>query len=221
MKRSNTIDVFEQLTGEDCGDADTAVVDAETDVAVSTTREAERPAEAAERSDAAANVATTATPRPRRRLLVVAVSVVLLAALGSSAYLGWRFKQLHDIADASQEAVAAATEYAEVLTTLDSTDIDQHYTAALDGATGRFKDEYSQGAAQLRQVLIDNGAAGRGTVIDAAVKSATTTTVKVLLFVDQSITNVVNPSPRIDHNRVEMTMELIDGRWLASSVEIL
>jgi Mce-associated membrane protein len=44
--------------------------------------------------------------------------------------------------------------------------------------------------------------------------------VEVLLFVDQSITNAVNPEPRIDRNRVEMTMELVDNRWLASKLEI-
>jgi Mce-associated membrane protein len=30
----------------------------------------------------------------------------------------------------------------------------------------------------------------------------------------------VNPEPRIDRNRVEMTMELIDNRWLASKLDI-
>jgi Mce-associated membrane protein len=59
-----------------------------------------------------------------------------------------------------------------------------------------------------------------GTVVDAAVKSMTKTKVEVLLFVDQSITNVVNPEPRIDRNRVEMTMELIDKRWLVSKIDI-
>jgi Mce-associated membrane protein len=59
-----------------------------------------------------------------------------------------------------------------------------------------------------------------GTVVDAALKSTTKTKVEVLLFVDQSITNAVNPEPRIDRNRVEMTMELVDNRWLASKLEI-
>ena len=63
--------------------------------------------------------------------------------------------------------------------------------------------------------------AGTGIVVDAAVKSATPTRVEVLLFVDQSITNAANPSPRIDRNRIDMTMDLVGGRWLASNVEIL
>lgn len=161
------------------------------------------------------------TNRLRRRIIAVLIGVVVIAALGSAAYFGWRFKQLDDAADAGQAALAAARDYAVVLTTLDATDLDKHYAQALDGATGEFKDQYSQGSAQLRQILIDNKAAGNGVVLDAAVKSATKTKVEVLLFVDQSVTNAVNPGPRIDRNRVQMTMELIDNRWLASQVELI
>ncbi|MFV0495304.1 Mce protein [Mycobacterium sp.] len=157
----------------------------------------------------------------RRRLLTVAVGTLLITALGLSSFLGWRLMALRDTAAAGQAAMEAARNYAVVLTTLDTKDIDKNYREALDGATGEFKDQYSQGSAQLRQILIDNGAAGKGIVIDSAIKSATKTKVEVLLFVDQSVTNAVRTSPRIDRDRVLMTMELIDHRWLASKVEML
>jgi Mce-associated membrane protein len=57
-------------------------------------------------------------------------------------------------------------------------------------------------------------------VVDSAIKSATKTRVEVLLFVDQSVTNTVNPQPRIDRSRVAITMELVDNRWLASKVDL-
>jgi Mce-associated membrane protein len=163
----------------------------------------------------------TGARRPRRRVLALLVGAVVAAALGFSAFVGWQLKQLDDTAAAGRAALEAARNYAVTLTTLDSKNIDKNYQQALDGATGEFKDQYSQGATQLRQVLIDNNATGKGIVIDAAVKSATKTKAEVLLFVDQSITNAVNPSPRIDRNRIQMTMELVDNRWLASKVEIL
>jgi Mce-associated membrane protein len=156
-----------------------------------------------------------------RRRATVLVGVAAVAALGLSGFLGWRLKQVDDTAAAGNAALAAARDYAVVLTTLDTNDIDRSYRQALDGATGEFKDEYSQGSAQLRQILIDNRAMGTGLVVDAAIKSATKTRVEVLLFVDQSITNAVNPSPRIDRNRVQITMELVDNRWLASKVDII
>lgn len=234
-KRSTTIDVFAKVAEENPadpadGDAMTTTTTAAADPAdaesagadtADTAAGGETAGGAAEGAAAVSPTATGAAPGARRWLRTALVAAVLVAALGSSAYLGWRVYQFNTTAAAGRAAVDAARSYAEVLTTLDSKDIDTHYNAALDGATGRFKDEYGQGAAQLRQVLVDNAATGRGTVIDAAVKSATRTKVEVLLFVDQSITNAINPSPRIDRNRVQMTMELIDGRWLAANVDII
>ncbi len=158
----------------------------------------------------------------RRRILATAAgSLVLVTSLGTSAVLGWRAYHQHQLAAASESALQAARDYAALLTTLDANHIDDNYRRSLDGATGEFKDAYSQGSAQLRQLLIDNRASGSGVVIDAAVKSVSPNAVGVLLFVDQSITNAANPSPRIDRNRIAMTMTLVGGRWLASKVEVL
>jgi Mce-associated membrane protein len=44
--------------------------------------------------------------------------------------------------------------------------------------------------------------------------------VVVLLLVDQAVTNVAFPDPQIDRSRIRMTMEKVDGRWLASKVEL-
>lgn len=158
---------------------------------------------------------------PRRRVALTLVGVVLAAALSATAFLGWQLKQADDTVAAARAALDAARDYAVALTTLNTNDIDKNYEQALDGATGQFKNDYGQGSAQLRQILIDNKAAATGVVIDAAIKSATTSKVEVLLFVDQSVTNALNPSPRIDRNRVQMTMELVDNRWLASKVDII
>ncbi len=157
-----------------------------------------------------------------RRTLAGAVGLtVLTTSLGTSVFFGWHAFRQHQLAAASDSALQAARDYAGVLTTLDAGHIDDNYRRSLDGATGAFKDAYSQGSAQLRQILIDNKAVGSGVVVDAAVKAATPTTVEVLLFVDQSITNAAIPSPRIDRNRIAMTMQLVNGRWLASKVDIL
>jgi Mce-associated membrane protein len=169
--------------------------------------------------------AAKAAPISRRRRLLrrvagAAAALVFVAALMVAAYLGWQLKQRNDTAAAGRAALAVAQSYAVMLTSVDTNNIDQNFNQVLNGATGEFKDMYSQSAAQLRQVLIDNKAMSKGTVVDAAIKSATKTKVEVLLFIDQSISNVVNPQPRIDRSRVAMTMELIDNHWLASKVDI-
>ena len=110
--------------------------------------------------------------------------------------------------------------YAQVLTSIDSNNVDQNFTEVLNGATGEFKDMYSQSSAQLRQLLVDNKATAHGVVIDSAVKSASENQVVVLLFVDQTVANKSAPDPRIDRSRVKMTMDKVDGVWRASKVEL-
>jgi Mce-associated membrane protein len=160
----------------------------------------------------------------RRRILrtasIVVICLVFVAALGLSAFMGWQLKKRNDVAEASRAAMDTAKSYAVTLSSIDSKTVDQNFTQVLDGATGEFKDMYSQSSAQLRQLLIDNKAISRGVVVDAGIKSATDDKVEVLLFIDQSISNSVTPDPRIDRLRMTMTMERVDHRWLASHIDI-
>lgn len=144
---------------------------------------------------------------------------VLLAAVTAAVVLVWELRSEREISTAAEQATAAAQQYAVTLTSLDGAKLDSNFAAVLDGATGEFKNMYSQSSAQLKSVLIDNKAAAKGTVVAAGVKSATDR-VEVMLFVDQSVTNSANPEPRVDRSRIIMTMEKVDGRWLTSNVEI-
>jgi len=218
FKRPNANDVFNRLDELEDDPLETEIT--------TNTPEVDPTAEA---DEAAAHgpgeTAAKAAPISRRRRLLrrvaaAATALVFVAALAATAYLGWQLKQRNDTAAAGRAALAVAQSYAVTLTSVDTNTIDQNFNQVLNGATGEFKDMYSQSAAQLRQVLIDNKAMSKGTVVDAAIKSATKTKVEVLLFIDQSISNVVNPQPRIDRSRVAMTMELIDNHWLASKVDI-
>lgn len=158
---------------------------------------------------------------PSRGVLVAACAATLLAvAVGASAVLGWQLQKVRVLDQAAQQAKAAAEHYAVVLTSIGGADVDRNFTAVMDGATGEFKDMYSKSSAQLKQVLIDSKAKADGKVIAAAVNSATPDKVEVMLFVDQSVTNVLNPQPRWDRSRILMTMDKVDGRWLASKVEL-
>lgn len=149
-----------------------------------------------------------------------ALIAVFLALAGTTGFLGWQLWQERQVARAADEARQAATEYAQVLTSIDSEKVDENFDAVLDGATGEFKDMYSQSSAQLRQLLIDNKAAAHGVVLESAVQSAEKDKVVVLLFVDQSVSNTSVPDPRIDRSRIKMTMEHVDDRWRASKVEL-
>ncbi len=155
-----------------------------------------------------------------RRVLVAAVALVFIAALAVSGVLGWMLWQEREVTRAGEQAQQAAVAYAQILTSIDSNKVDENFNQVLDGATGEFKDMYSQSSVQLRQLLIDNKASAHGVVVESAIQSASRDKVVVLLFVDQSVSNTNVPDPRIDRSRIKMTMEFVDGRWRASDVAL-
>ena len=166
--------------------------------------------------------ATKRLKRPWRQYLRRSVlPLLLVASLAVSGLLGWKLRQEHQVKLAGQQAQQAAIAYAQVLTSIDSDKVDENFRQVLDGATGEFKDMYTQSSVQLRQLLIDNKAAAHGVVVDSAVQSESTNKVVVLVFIDQTVTNSQAPDPRIDRSRIKMTMEKVDGRWRASKVQLL
>ncbi|WP_280356976.1 Mce protein [Nocardia otitidiscaviarum] len=167
------------------------------------------------------------SPRIRWRLtagarrLAPAIALLLIIGLGAAAaYFGWQYREVRATEQASAAALRAAETYAVTLTSVDSADLDANFQAVLDGSTGEFRDAYTQSSSQLRQLLIDHRAAGKGVVLQSAVQSATRDEVVVLLFVDQTVTNTEMPDPRVDRSRIVMTMRLVDGQWKAARVDI-
>lgn len=157
----------------------------------------------------------------RGRPSVAAGAAVLIAATATSALLGSQVWHHRNVEAAGHQAQAAATTYAEALMSIDSSQVDANFTHILDGATGEFKDMYTQSSVQLRQLLIDNKATAHGTVVDSAIRSESTDEVVVLLMVDQTVTNAALPDPRVDRSRMKLTMKNVNGRWLAAKVELL
>jgi Mce-associated membrane protein len=167
-------------------------------------------------------VKTPRLKRPwRQNLRRSILPLLLIASLAVSGFLGWKQWQEHQVKLAGQQAQQAAIAYAQVLTSIDSTKVDENFRQVLDGATGEFKDMYTQSSVQLRQLLIDNKASAHGVVIDSAIQSESTNKVVVLVFIDQTVANSASPDPRIDRSRIKMTMEKVDGRWRASKVQLL
>ena len=160
---------------------------------------------------------------PKRRLpslRIIAAIAAFVGLLAGTGVLGWQVWQARQIDHAGQEAQRTAVSYAQVLTSIDSNNVDQNFKEVLDGATGEFKDMYSQSSVELRQLLIENKATAHGVVIDSAVQSVSKDRAVVLLFVDQAVANTKLPDPRIDRSRMKMTLEKVDGRWRASKVEL-
>ncbi|OCB46253.1 hypothetical protein A5721_13955 [Mycobacterium vulneris] len=143
-----------------------------------------------------------------------------MAVLAAAGYEGWLLFQQHQKDRAAAEALDVAQKYAVTLTTADPTTIDDKVAAIISGATGEFKDKYTQASSELRKLLLDNNVTTKGSVVASAVKSASPNEVEVMLFVKQDVSNAATPAPGSDFTAVTMTMENVNGQWLASRVDL-
>jgi Mce-associated membrane protein len=158
----------------------------------------------------------------RLSLPVTAVlGVVLVLALAAAVTFGVLLQHRAATDRAGQQALATAKAYAVTVTTYDYQNLDRNFADVLDGATGEFKDQYSGASQTLRQLIANAKATAKGTVLGAGISSASTDQVEVVVFVDQSITNAATAQPRIDRNRVLMTLTPHAGRWLVTKLELM
>ncbi|ULP49057.1 MULTISPECIES: hypothetical protein [Mycolicibacter] len=163
-----------------------------------------------------------ADPPPRtsgraqlRRWLAVAT---LAATVGCGGWLAVQHYQTHL---AGEQALEAAEAYVLRLSNIDADNVDRNFADITDGSTGQFRTMHTRSSVRLRQQLIDNRATARGHVAEAVLKSADRNHAVVVLLVDQAVRNADNPEPVLDHSRIRMTMDKVDGRWLASKVELV
>ncbi|WP_408645859.1 DUF3329 domain-containing protein [Mycobacteroides stephanolepidis] len=156
-----------------------------------------------------------------RYAAIGALAAILVGALVFSGVVGAKVWKQHQIDAAGEQAQAVAVAYTEVLTSVESDKIDENFRQILNGATGKFKDDFTQASIQLRQLLIDNKSGAEGKVVNSAIESKSTDKVVILMMVDQSVKNVNVRDQRVDKNRMKITMVKIDGRWLASDLTYL
>lgn len=154
------------------------------------------------------------------RLTALAVAAALVVAVAAAATFGVLLQRKLATDRAAAEALATAKAYAVTVTSYDYQNLDRNFADVLDGATGEFKDQYAGASQTLRQLIAGAKATSKGTVLAAGVSSVNPDQVEVVVFVDQSITNAAVSQPRIDRNRMIMTLTSHDGRWLVSNLEL-
>lgn len=163
--------------------------------------------------------------RPRRTadplLLVAGVVVVVLVA--TAVLLGVRARAEDRLEQARAAALAAAEAHAVAILSYDHRRLDRDFARARRLLTGPFARDYARTtekvvrptAEQVKAVVTADVATA------AVVRSPSADRVVVLLFVNQTTTSTRLDGPKIDLNRVRMTMSRVDGAWRVSAVDAL
>ena len=167
---------------------------------------------------------------PRRLgTLTAALCVLLLAGLAATAVLGWRYREGTQTEQARAQALAAAQQAAPVVLSYDYHHLNRDFTTARTHLTGRFATEYGKTtttvvaptATKYHGVVKATVAAPAGGTPAASVVSATPDQAVILLFVNQVTTSTQTSGPRVDLNRVRMTMTRTSAGWKVSGVDAL
>jgi Mce-associated membrane protein len=88
--------------------------------------------------------------------------------------------------------------------------------------TGSFADDYAETTEEVvRPTALEVKAVVTAEVVSSSVVRADENRVVLLLFVDQTTTSTRLEGPKVDLNRVRMTLSRTGGQWLVSGVDAL
>lgn len=160
------------------------------------------------------------------RLVLAALLVAVLALAGASVWLAGEVRDEARVADARDQATVAAEQAAEAILSYDYEDLATDRKRAEGYLTGDFRAEYARnfqllseqedgtpGAAVQTKAVVQAQAVGSGVVdVDPDGRTA-----RVLVFVNQT-SEKEGQEPQVFLNRVAMTMQERDGRWLVSDL---
>jgi Mce-associated membrane protein len=160
---------------------------------------------------------------PRVRVTIVVVLAVLVAGSGAGSGLLVAQNSADKAAQADRAAAAAAakSEIQQILTYSYKT-ISADMSQASADTTGQFKGEY----AVLANQTIGPQAKQQQTVnkavvpVTAAVNSSGNQ-VTVLVFVDESTTNKLQPKAQVSGSQLLVTMQKVNGRWLVAQFDAM
>lgn len=153
---------------------------------------------------------------------LVAAVVVLVAALAVTVPL-LAHETSQDNARGAVErarvnALAAARSYAVDFGSYDYRHLDQDFAKVVTHLTPSFAKSYTTTADGLKPTIIGYQAKSVATVQGAAVESATSTKVTVLIFLDQTVSSSKSSTPVVDRNRLRMQLQLQKGKWLINAL---
>ena len=167
---------------------------------------------------------STGPDRPRRRSgLPVLVAVALVVALAVTAgLLVLRAGGEDRVEQARTAALAAGERHAVTLLSYDHRHLDRDFERAAAVLTGSFADDYAQTTQKVvRPTAEQVKAVVTAEVVSSSVVRASENRVVLLLFVDQTTTSTRLDGPKVDLNRVRMTLTRSGGQWLVSGVDAL
>lgn len=191
-------------------------------------RRAARERRRAERVEAraAAGAATPVEPASRQSLLLVAgLALLLVLALVLAGYFALQVRKDARVADAREQAPAAAERAAKAVLSYDYTRLDADEQRAKGFLTPSYSKEFEKTFALLKEnkdgspgAAVQTKAKVSASVAGSGVVDAEDGVVRVLLYVNQ-VSRKAGADPQVFQNRVTLTMEKNGEKWLVDDLK--
>uniref|UniRef100_UPI001EE4DC19 hypothetical protein n=1 Tax=Gordonia sp. 'Campus' TaxID=2915824 RepID=UPI001EE4DC19 len=183
------------------------------------------------KASTAASTSKTPTSTPARsrfalgrgRLGLIALGVLVVAAVVTTAFLGFRYTQDRAVEDARESSLAAARGYATTMFGYNAQNVSEHIDQSMSVLTGPAKPEYTKLitdnnlAAEVRKQSV----VSEVTIQDAGVVTNTEDTSKVLIFMNQSVTRGNKELVSINPSRLTFDMKRDGDRWMINLIEVI
>nr|WP_211243143.1 hypothetical protein [Rhodococcus oryzae] len=154
----------------------------------------------------------------RRALAALAAAVVLLGLLGWGSYTIWAD---HQQEQARTEALDAGRRFATDLATYSFENLDNNLSVVRGNSVGEFAGQYTQVASNLKDMIVQYKATSSAEIIAAGLAETGRDSAEVIVFLDQTVTNSNSPEPRVDRNRMQLSLVRDGGEWKLANVQLL
>ncbi len=159
---------------------------------------------------------------PSRALLLALGAVTVVLAL-LAVVLVVQLRGYSQTGSARQAALVAARQSALNLTSIDTREFDADIKRVADGSTGAFLADFQMRVKDpaFRSALVDSKVVSEGKVLEAGLVRSDARNATALVIVDSTVQNTAAPEGRANTYRMQLELELRDGRWLTSSLEFV
>jgi len=160
---------------------------------------------------------------PRRRPLMVAALVLVVAVAGSVlAALSVRsVSSSVGSSTVSTEALAAGRQIAVDFAAYDYRHIAEDFKRVADESVGTFHQKFLTGSAGVHDLIVKAQSVSTAEVASAGVVDANPTRATVVVALNRTVDNTSLKKPQSDSLGVQITLVHQRGRWLASDVKLL
>ena len=144
-----------------------------------------------------------------------AVTVIVVALVVVTVFLGLRYRDARAGEDARSQALSAATGYAQTMFGYKTDNVDAHVASSREVVVGSAKDQYDQivTTSNLAAAVKKQGVVSDVTIQAAGVVSNTRDHAVVLIFMNQSVTSGDDQLVRVEPSRLQYSMRKDSGRW--------